>query len=176
MSYMNSDQAKALVERFAKVQGDGDYLCPRCGKDTMTARPALSRRATVSVCDRCGVAEALEDMAPSQKVPLEEWAICKKPEVWGLITSPGVSSTGGLHITISGHIGTWYVIDEGDFVLTPDTDDGKALTIPAHLYLLEHEEYGDEAAHIIVNEDGKVVLDDVWNGFDDLLEAGWAEA
>ncbi len=47
---------------------------------------------------------------------------------------------------------------------------------PALLFLLEHEDYADEAAHIIVNEDGMVVLDDVWNGFDDLLEASWAIA
>lgn len=73
--------------------GDGS---PRCGMDTMTVRPALSRRVTVSVCDRCGVAEALEDMAPSQKVPLEKWAICKKPDAWGLITPwrlPGAVAT-----------------------------------------------------------------------------------
>lgn len=96
MAYMNSDQAKALVERFAKLQRDGDYLCPRCGKDTMPPRPALSRRVTVSVCDRCGMAEALEDMAPSQKVPLEKWAICKKPDAWELITPwrlPGAVAT-----------------------------------------------------------------------------------
>ncbi len=47
------------------------------------------------------------------------------------------------HIKVEGHKGTWYVIDEGNFILTPDTDDGQPLTIPAHLFLLEHEQYGD---------------------------------
>ena len=31
----------------------------------------------------------------------------------------------------------------------------------------------DEAAGVIVDEDGNLVLEDVWNGFDDLEEAGW---
>lgn len=80
------------------------------------------------------------------------------------------------HIKVEGHIGTWHSIDEGDFILTPDTDDGRPLTLPAHLFLLEHDKYGDEAACVIVDEAGKLVLEDVWNGFDDLLEAGWARA
>ena len=76
------------------------------------------------------------------------------------------------HIAVEGHVGTWYVIDEGNFELTPDTSRGPE-TIRAHLFLLEHEEYGDEAACVIVAEDGKLVLDDVWNGLDDLEDARW---
>ena len=34
-------------------------------------------------------------------------------------------------------------------------------------YLMEHDTYGDEAACIIVDERGKLVLDNVYNGFDD---------
>lgn len=41
-------------------------------------------------------------------------------------------------------------------------------------FLLEHDEYGDEAASVIVDQDGRLLLEDVYNGFDDLLEAGWA--
>lgn len=61
-------------------------------------------------------------------------------------------------IKIAGHRGTWYVIDERDY-------DGETL------YLLEHETYGDEAACLIVNSDKDVILEDVWNGFDDYEEA-----
>ena len=39
---------------------------------------------------------------------------------------------------------------------------------------MEHDEYGDEAASVIVDRDGRLLLEDVCNGFDDLLEAGWA--
>lgn len=67
-----------------------------------------------------------------------------------------------------------YVIDDGMFELTPDTEKGPQ-TITAHLFLLEHEEYGDEAACVIVDEDGNLVLEDVYNGFSDLEDAGWAE-
>lgn len=34
-------------------------------------------------------------------------------------------------------------------------------------FLLEHEEYGDEAACVAVNEQGKLVAEDLWNGFDE---------
>lgn len=63
----------------------------------------------------------------------------------------------GYNIEVDGHIGTWYVIDT-------EVMDG------AKYFLLEHEEHGDSAACIIVDSDGKLVLDDVWNGFDDLKE------
>lgn len=59
------------------------------------------------------------------------------------------------NIKIEGHKGTWYVVNSE--------------IINDKLYFqLEHEEYGDEAAHLIVDRTGKIVLDEVWNGFDDL--------
>lgn len=76
-------------------------------------------------------------------------------------------------VKVEGHVGTWHTIDSGVFVLTPDTDDGRPLTIRKRLFLMEHEEYGDEAACVIVDEDGTLVLEDVWNGYDDLEGAGW---
>ena len=47
-------------------------------------------------------------------------------------------------IAVEGHIGTWYAIDE--------TEVGGE-----KFFLLEHEEYGDEAACVAVNEQGKLV-------------------
>ena len=60
-------------------------------------------------------------------------------------------------IKVEGHRGTWYVIDEAEY-------DGKKL------YLLEHETYGDEAASVIIVDEGNLVLEDVWNGFLDYEE------
>ena len=77
------------------------------------------------------------------------------------------------HIKVAGNVGTWHVIDEGWYVLTPGTPDGPQ-TIRAHLFLLEHEKYGDGAASVIVDEAGWLVLEDVWNGFYDLEESSWA--
>lgn len=58
---------------------------PRCGKMTMDAesvtRNALSRRATVHICDACGTVEALEDMTGDRQ-PLTAWAIVSAPENW----------------------------------------------------------------------------------------------
>ena len=58
------------------------------------------------------------------------------------------------HIAIEGHIGTWYSVDE--------TEIGGE-----KFFLLEHEEHGDMAACVAVNEQGKLVAEDLWNGFDD---------
>lgn len=58
------------------------------------------------------------------------------------------------HITVEGHIGTWYAIDE--------TEIGGE-----KFFLLEHEEHGDMAACVAVNEQGKLVAEDLWNGFDE---------
>ena len=63
------------------------------------------------------------------------------------------------HITVEGHIGTWYAIDE--------TEIGGE-----KFFLLEHEEHGDMAACVAVNEQGKLVAEDLWNGFaEDFQEA-----
>lgn len=61
-------------------------------------------------------------------------------------------------IEVEGHIGTWYVIDT-------IIDDEKG-----ELFLLEHEEYGDEASCVIVDKYGKLVMEDVYKGFDDYYE------
>lgn len=58
-------------------------------------------------------------------------------------------------ISVDGHTGTWYVTDT-------QTVDNK------QYFLLEHETYGDEAAGVIVDTNGNLILDDVYNGFDDL--------
>ena len=58
------------------------------------------------------------------------------------------------HIAVEGHIGTWYAVDE--------TKVGGE-----KFFLLEHEEHGDMAACVAVNEQGKLVAEDLWNGFDE---------
>lgn len=58
-------------------------------------------------------------------------------------------------IKIRGHIGSWGVIDSSTY-------NGQ------EVFLLEHDSYGDEAPSLIVNSNGNIIKDDVWNGFDDL--------
>lgn len=82
---MSEEAAKVLIERFAAKQKGGGYPCPRCGRPVMASDPvrnALSRRATVYVCDECGMIEALEDMPGAFKLPLSVWSIAKEPERW----------------------------------------------------------------------------------------------
>ena len=68
--------------------------------------------------------------------------------------SNGLIHGDSYNITVEGYIGTWYAIDE--------TEVGGE-----KFFLLEHEEYGDEAACVAVNEQGKLVAEDLWNGFDE---------
>lgn len=169
MGLMIDKPAKTLIERFAQKQPGGHFACPRCGKMTMDAESvthnALSRRIGCYICDTCGTVEALEDFAHKQN-SLNVWAITKEPELWRMLSW---NSDG---IEIAGHEGTWYVIDEGDFQITPDVD-GKPETLTAHLFLLESELYGEDAAGLIVNDEKQIVMEDVWNGFDDLEDVGW---
>ena len=58
------------------------------------------------------------------------------------------------HIAVEGHLGTWYAVDE--------TEVGGE-----KFFLLEHEEHGDMAACVAVNEWGKLVAENLWNGFDE---------
>ena len=73
------------VWEIESIEQDGHFACPRCGKMAMDAesvtRNALSRRATVYICDACGMQEALEDMMDSI-TPLTAWAIVAAPENW----------------------------------------------------------------------------------------------
>lgn len=77
--------ARILIAEFAKEQQGGHFACPRCGKMAMdtksVTRNALSRRATVYICDACGTEEALEDML-GNRMPLVAWAIAQTPELW----------------------------------------------------------------------------------------------
>lgn len=60
-------------------------------------------------------------------------------------------------IEIAGHKGKWHTIDSTKI-------DGQ------EYFLMEHDTYGDEAACLIVNTTGSLILDDVYNGFDDLRD------
>ena len=75
--------AKVKVDAFAKVQTDGVHFCPRCGRMSVKDRlhtNALSRAATIYVCDDCGMDEAIRAFA-GKELPLKDWAIAKLPSV-----------------------------------------------------------------------------------------------
>lgn len=59
-------------------------ICPRCGEriTSINRLLALSRRASITVCERCGSMEALEDAGFMKKKPLGEWTVVKSD--WSL--------------------------------------------------------------------------------------------
>lgn len=69
------------------------------------------------------------------------------------------------NIRINNHCGTWYVVEEAVFHRPTKTG---VEDIP--VYLLESEMYGDEAAWLCVDHDLNIILEEVWNGVDDLRE------
>lgn len=58
-------------------------------------------------------------------------------------------------IKVDGHDGTWYVIDEME-------KNGKSYR------LLEHEQHGDEALCVAIDEDGRLILEDISDGVTEL--------
>ena len=72
---------------------------------------------------------------------------------------PGASSSTAVtihteHLEVDGKEGKWVVYDS-------------IFVEGIEFFLLEHETYGGEAANIIVDKDGKLVVDRVTNGFDE---------
>ena len=60
-------------------------------------------------------------------------------------------------IKVPEHMGTWYTID--------------CLSYGDNTYFLcEHEEYGDETPYMIIDQNGRLILDEVYNGFEDLAD------
>jgi len=57
-------------------------------------------------------------------------------------------------LAVDRHFGTWHTIDIADV-------DG------ASFYLMEHDTYGDDSPCIIVDGNGKLILNDIYNGFDE---------
>ena len=67
----NEEEAKVTLEHIGQSQHE-DGFCPRCGAH-MSGSPiryALSRRANVMICGRCGQTEAFEDAGMEKKLPL----------------------------------------------------------------------------------------------------------
>lgn len=76
------EEAKRLVESLLPLQEDNSdpyvFPCPRCGHDQMDHNPvrnALSRRAKVYICDKCGMDEAMRDMAEMPPLPFTQWGM-----------------------------------------------------------------------------------------------------
>jgi len=61
------------------------------------------------------------------------------------------------NIKVEGHKGTWYKI-------------GHTRKASKTFYLLEHEIYGEDANHIAVDSEGKLILEDITDGMTELRE------
>lgn len=70
------------LESIAKSQTNGSRY-PRCG-NTMQGdlhTHALSRRASIIICDECGIKESLEDFGLLSARPLKDWAVFDKKDL-----------------------------------------------------------------------------------------------
>ena len=65
----SEEEIKVSLNWLGKKQQTAGH-CPRCGKPLDSfERHALSRRANITICDDCGVAEALEDAGMIPRLP-----------------------------------------------------------------------------------------------------------
>ena len=76
------EEAKVTLDWYGKHQPKENARCPRCGcrMDGATSRHALSRRASIMICDEDGMREALEDAGIMERMPLIQWAAITGPE------------------------------------------------------------------------------------------------
>ena len=84
---LRQEAAKDALERFAAIQKDHLYACPRCGRWTMKERThtnALSRSADVYICDECGTDEAIRAMN-GRTIPLTDWSLIQVFEAAGFV-------------------------------------------------------------------------------------------
>ncbi len=65
------------------------------------------------------------------------------------------------NVEVEGHVGTWYSLDKRIFNFQ-----GKNV----ECVLMEHEEYGEDAAWVIIDTNGKLIIQDCKNGWDELKE------
>ena len=78
----SEEEIKVSLDHIGKMRHRGAF-CPRCGtgvdKEYSHQLQALSRRADILICNRCGTEEALEDIAwgGHQNMHLADWAIVK---------------------------------------------------------------------------------------------------
>ena len=156
MSFMNFDYLRSFnmpvtAERYDKIYtGDmkeGEDLEGVYTRFNLN-HPADYRGHSLSVSDVIVVHENGKDSAHF----VDSYGFKEIPDFFQTRERLLDATTQGL--VVAGHIGTWHVIDEA-------TVEDKAF------FLLEHDTYGDEAASIIVDAKGKLVLDEIYNGFDD---------
>lgn len=77
--------APITLDWYETKQPEKDCRCPRCGEIMWgpKTRYALSRHAAITVCDRCGMEEALEQAGIAETKPLMKWCAVELPAVGG---------------------------------------------------------------------------------------------
>ena len=76
-------EAKVTLDWYGKRQPEENAICPRCGAVMPGSKNhhALSRRASIMICDEDGMKEALEDAGIIERMPLMKWCAIAMPLV-----------------------------------------------------------------------------------------------
>lgn len=155
MRFMNFDHFRSHdvsinVSKYNKV-----YTGPMKPKEALEDiyvrfnlnHPADFRGHSLSVSDVVVIHENGTDTAYF----VDSWGFKEIPDFFHQDDTRVTRDTEGF--AIAGHVGTWHAIDEREV-------DGHVF------YLMEHDTYGDEAACIIVDENGRPSLSNIYDGFD----------
>lgn len=99
-THANHNAILRVIATFHDLQTDTSSdrtvtkVCPRCGRNAMDENPlhnALSRHATVYVCNACGMDEAVRDFTHTP-LPLEKWACAVLAQAKVFHTTPDVGT------------------------------------------------------------------------------------
>ena len=82
-------------------------------------------------------------------------------------------------VKFDGYKGTWYTISLTEAIYQGEAGaqaiDGSVLAYEkgdqVTLYLMEHEQYGDECAHLIVNSKGQIISDECYDDIDTYISS-----
>lgn len=72
-------------------------------------------------------------------------------------------------VSIVGHVGHWHSVDSRRMKKNGADEE-------IFVYLMEHDDYGDEAPFVAVDIQFNSLEEDISNGLDEMLERGWENA
>lgn len=164
-SYMTNEPENLVpmpgIERLGEFKKEHSRTLREFLLENQNSRIELRTPDEVFFLTRGNIDEYLSDEKHNNILEQEIISTRNQKDDWGfesIVVKVGEElSASSDNISIDGHDGTWYVV-------AVDSRNGEPV------FELEHEEYGDEAAHLIVDRNANLIYDDIWNGFDDMRE------
>ena len=165
-TYLEDLDEVTVRSDFRQLATDSVYymLCRRCGLEPMELLEEedfmhITDYNRLSVLTFLGNAANLDYVIESHPAVLDGFIDMARAEIRMQRIEQAIGEN---EVTITaetrgyeaeGHNGTWHTVDEKEYA-------------GEKFFLMEHDEFGSDVAGIIVAENGQLVAEDLWNGFD----------